>query len=174
MRSREEIVERARRHVGHREVTPNRSPLIDEWIRRCKLDPAGAYPWCAAFASWCIEDRAERKLGGTLPVAEAGALRLGRSFPATTEPQPGDLMYFPTDDKGAGHIGIVVGVDPEEVLCIEGNSKNQVRIVRRLRSEVRFSSTRVEVWDGPGSNADWAEPWRKRFELVRVSKDGTR
>ncbi|HEY3499756.1 MAG TPA: CHAP domain-containing protein [Polyangiaceae bacterium] len=146
--------------------------MIDAWLRRCGVGVG--LPWCAAFASWCVENRAERKLGTIVEVAQAGALNLGRLFPATSTPQGGDLMFFPTDDKGAGHVGIVVGVSPEEALCIEGNSDNRVRIVRRLRSEVRFSSTRVETWDGPGSNADWAEPWRERWPLVRVEKAGTR
>jgi hypothetical protein len=172
MRTREQIVERARLHVGHRETSNNRSPLIDAWLRRCGLGPG--YAWCAAFASWCVEERADRKLGGSLPVAQAGAQNLGRMFPDTSTPQGGDLMWFPTDDKGAGHVGIVVGVSPDEALCIEGNSENKIRIVRRLRSDVRFSTTRVETWDGPGSNADWAEPWGERWPLVRVEKEGTR
>jgi len=179
VRTRAQIVERARLHVGLRELPgqPNRHPLVDAWLRRCGVGVG--LPWCAAFASWCVEEREGTARPGVdgrpnQTVATAGALNLGRLFPATSAPQGGDLMFFPTDDKGAGHVGIVVGVSPEEALCIEGNSANQVRIVRRLRSEVRFSSTRAETWSGPGSNADWAEPWLDRWPLVRVEKAGTR
>jgi hypothetical protein len=147
--TRREIVQRARVHVGHREVTPNRSHLIDGWVRRCGLDPEkGPYPWCAAFASWCVD------------VAQPGAIKLGKMFPPTREPDPGDLMWFATDDAGAGHVGVVVEINDFEALCVEGNSENAVRLVRRVRAEVQFARTRSETW--------WTAP------LVRVSKAGTR
>lgn len=99
----------------------------------------------------------------------AGALKLGRSFPATLSPQPGDLMYFPTG-KGAGHIGIVVAVSATEALCIEGNRNNRIAFTRRLRSDVLFSRTRSEDWVAPSSwvVAAVAAP------LVRADRDGTR
>jgi hypothetical protein len=169
--SRTQIVERARQHVGHREVAPNRSPLIDEWLRRCWVSPG--LPWCAAFASWCVETlpgTARPGVDGTLnrELRCAGALKLGRMFEETRNPQPGDLMWFATDAKGAGHIGIVAaGVGLDEVLCIEGNSADGVRYVRRLRSEVRFSCTRPgEHCPLPASDVD--------APLVHVSYEGTR
>jgi hypothetical protein len=172
MYSRAQIVERAKAHVGHHEVTPNSSPLIDEWLRWCGVQPGLA--WCAAFASWCVVKRVVQthevaaNRAPTLFVACAGAIKLGRMFPATRNPQPGDLMWFATDDKGAGHVGVVVaGVGLDEVLCVEGNSADGVRYVRRLRSEVAFSSTRSEVLPLPDGSAVPAP-------LVRVSKAGTR
>jgi hypothetical protein len=153
--SREQIVARARQHVGHAEVSPNRSPLIDGWIAACGLDPDKGYPWCAAFASWC--------LGLERPIA--GALSLGMQFPTTLYPLPGDLMFFATDNKGAGHVGIVVDVRRPEVLCIEGNSANSVRFVRRMMPDVLFSRTRDPNELGPG----WAGA-----PLVKVEKVGTR
>jgi hypothetical protein len=168
MRTRQEIVERARLHVGHRETSNNRSPLIDAWLRRCGLGPG--YAWCAAFASWCVEDR-EMHLTGEdspvlAPVKQAGALKLGRMFPATRDPQPGDLMYFATDDKGAGHVGVVVGGDEDRVLCVEGNSANSVRYAYRTRAEVLFARTRDEALTLPLES--------RAAPLVHVTKDGTR
>lgn len=79
-------------------------------------------------------------------------------------------MWFPTDDKGSGHIGIVVaGIGLDEVLCIEGNSADGVRYVRRLRSQVRFSSTRAEALPLPA-----ADEREARAPLVLVSREGTR
>lgn len=166
MRTREQIVERARVHVGHREVSPNRSPLIDAWLRRCGLGPG--YAWCAAFASWCVEEYWDTDESAPEFVKQAGALKLGRMFPETRDPQPGDLMWFATDDKGAGHIGIVVAGNADSVLCIEGNSANRVRYTRRLREEVRFSRTRDETAVLPPINP------RLNAPLVRVSYEGTR
>lgn len=174
MIGREAIAARARRHLGHREVTPNRSPLIDVWLRACGV-PTGL-PWCAAFASWCLEERSLQthevamNRAAVQPVACAGALKLGRMFPETRNPQLGDLMWFATDGKGAGHIGIVVAaIGLDEVVCAEGNSDNRVRYVRRLRSEVRFSSTRAECVPLPAASAD-----ETRAPLVHVSYEGTR
>jgi hypothetical protein len=91
-------------------------------------------------------------------------------FPETRNPQLGDLMWFATDSKGAGHIGIVVAaIGLDEVVCVEGNSDNCIRYVRRLRSEVRFSSTRSECMPLPAASADEA-----RAPLVHVSYEGTR
>lgn len=153
MISRAEIVERARRHLGHREVTPNRSPLIDGWVRSCGLDPAAGHPWCAAFASWCVG----------LEPGIAGALRLGRHFPLCVTPIPGDLMFFPTDAKGSGHVGVIEDVGVHQLLCIEGNSENGIRRTRRFASEVRCARVR-EADD----SIEWANA-----PLVRVQKAGT-
>lgn len=161
MINRAAIVARAEQHLGHREVAPNSSPLIDGWLRRCGVKPG--LPWCAAFASWCVETREH---GGR--VACAGALRLGAMFPETRNPQLGDLCWFATDGKGAGHVGIVaaaVGLD--EVICIEGNSGDRVRYVRRLRSQVKFSSTRNELAPLPEGTPLGAP-------FLAVSYDGTR
>jgi hypothetical protein len=161
MSDRATVVARAKQHLGHREVTPNSSPLIDGWLRACGV-PLGL-PWCAAFASWCIDLKPPR----------SGALSLGRRFPETRNPQPGDLMWFATDDRGAGHIGIVVaGVGLDEVLCIEGNSANCIRYVRRLRSQVRFSSTSAEVLPLPALTM--STPAEVAAPLVQVTREGTR
>ncbi len=154
-----DVVARARSRVGHREVTPNRSPLIDGWLRACGV-PRGL-PWCAAFASWCLDLRQPC----------AGALRLGRTFPETRNPQLGDLMWFATNDRGAGHIGIVVAaVGLDEVVCIEGNSGDGVRYTRRLRSQVRFSSTHPET-ESPLPAATAAEA---AAPLLPVAHEDTR
>lgn len=170
MRTRHEIVARAFAHQGHRETSENDSLLIRAWLRRCGvMSPA---PWCAAFASWCVEERTESPAfdqGRPVAVACAGALRLGRMFPATLDPQPGDLMYFATGG-GAGHIGIVVATNAHEALCMEGNSQNRVRLVRRLRSEVLFSRTRDE---DVSPETILLEPWPEA-PLVRVAREGTR
>lgn len=126
------IVRRAQADLGVQEIggaNHDRDGKIAFWLRRCGVGPGLA--WCAAFASWCVT--------AAEPVAIAGAVALGRKFPVTLEPYPGDLMWYPTDDKGHGHIGIVTGVTLSEVMTIEGNQRNAVRCVRRDRSAVRFS-----------------------------------
>jgi uncharacterized protein (TIGR02594 family) len=123
------IVARAQSALGVTEEPPgsNRGPRIDEWLQRCHVSTG--QPWCAAFASWCLDT-----------VAIAGALALGDHFLRTASPLPGDVMCFPTGG-GKGHCGIVLGVSAHEVMTIEGNCSDAVRVVRRARDLVRFAST---------------------------------
>lgn len=115
---------------------------LEEFPLGSNTDPAGTIrdwllnvgahardPWCAAFASHCL---------GTARIA--GAQALGRHFPVTSVPYPGDILWYPTDAIH-GHCGLVIGLSASEVMSIEGNCQNAVRCVRRLRSSVRFSRT---------------------------------
>jgi hypothetical protein len=132
--ARQAVVRRAQAELGVAEVSGSnrdREGKIDRWLARCGVAPG--LPWCAAFASYCLSGE------GRPGVALAGACALGRKFPATDSPVPGDLMWYPTDVKGHGHIGIVTGVTLSEVMCIEGNQRNAVRCVRRARGVVRFA-----------------------------------
>jgi len=126
---RRKVVAVAQRMLGVTEDPPgsNRGHLIDGWLQRCHVSTG--LPWCAAFASWCLDT-----------VAIAGALALGGHFPATTSPMPGDVLYFPTGG-GHGHCGIVIGVSTHETMSIEGNCQDAVRCVRRARDLVKFAST---------------------------------
>lgn len=129
---RRQVVARAQSRLGVTEEPPgsNRGPRIDEWLQRCHTSTG--QPWCAAFASWCLDT-----------VAIAGALALGGHFPplpSSDLPRPGDVMFFGTGG-GKGHCGIVIGVSAHEVMTIEGNCQDAVRCVRRARDLVRFART---------------------------------
>ncbi len=80
--------------------------------------------WCAAFLSFALG----------VPAC-AGALRLAKRYPETSTPSPGDIFAYPTDDKGAGHCGLIVGVNDLEIATIEGNSGNRVVKQRRDRKQ---------------------------------------
>ena len=126
---RRRVVARAQSLLGLAEDPPgsNRAPKIDELLQRCGVSTG--LPWCAAFASWCLDT-----------VAIAGALALAAHFQAVGSPLPGDVMWFPTGG-GKGHCGIVVGLGLHEVMTIEGNCQDAVRCVRRASDLVRFAST---------------------------------
>jgi CHAP domain-containing protein len=109
-------------HVGLVESAPNedRAGLIAHWLLRCGVTEPAA--WCAAFASYCLGLR-----GGI-----ASALALGAHYPATKDPIPGDVMWYPTGG-GHGHCGIVIGSSATEVMTVEGNLGNKVQCVRRAK-----------------------------------------
>lgn len=157
---RQAIVENACGFVGLTERETNRHPDIDAWLQRCGA-PLGS-PWCAAFASWCIS------VNGLKNVRVASAQKLGQLHTrATTRPVPGDVMWFPTGEW-TGHCGIVVGVGLDAVATVEGNQDNAVRLVRRLRSQVRFGDVlnRSEVFG--------EVPVPPGLPLVPVRAEGTR
>jgi len=143
------IVRIAQAFIGLEEHPPgsNSDPAgtIRDWLTHVGAHPG--VPWCAAFASHCL---------GTVRIG--GAQALGRHFPATLSPYPGDILWFPTDAIH-GHCGIVTGLTLSEVMSIEGNCLNAVRCVRRQRDKVRFARVldeTVGVCPGVVPSVPWA------------------
>lgn len=134
---RQAIIFSAQTYVGLEEIPrgSNDDPqgIIRRWLERCGAKKGD--PWCAAFVSHCLSVGLHPKI----PIAIAGAQRLGKSLPATSEPWPGDVMWYPTQE-GRGHCGIVLGVSASEVMTIEGNQDHGVRCVRRPRDGLFFAS----------------------------------
>jgi hypothetical protein len=138
---RQAIIERACSVVGATESDgTNRSVLIDSWNRRCGV--ALGSPYCASFVSWCIS------VEGLPEVRNASAQGLGRQLRAVDLILPADVMWFPTGEH-TGHCGVVIGLGPGEVACVEGNQDNAVRVVRRETAKVRFA-TPLPVQSYPG------------------------
>lgn len=138
---RQDIVNRACSKVGLTELPGNRGAEIDAWNKRS--GQAEGSPWCAAFASWCIS------VPGLPEVREGGAQALGRMLRSTTLILPADVMWFATGPS-TGHCGIVIGLGPGEVACVEGNHGDGVRLTRRATGGVVKISTplTVQVWPG--------------------------
>lgn len=154
---RQAIVQKACSCVGLIETeSPNRGGRIDAWNVRSGI--AKGSPWCASFASWCLS------VEGAPEIREGSALALGRLLRSVSLIQPADTMWFPTGTS-TGHCGIVIGLGPGEVACVEGNHQNGVRLTRRATGGVRFgTSLHVQVWPGIPSG----------LELAAVTFDGTR
>jgi hypothetical protein len=147
--TRRSIVRVAQAFLGLTEdpVGSNTDPngIIRNWL--LNVGAKAGDPWCAAFVSHCL---------GT--VRMGGAQALGKHFPATDVPYPGDVLWFPTVGEH-GHCGIVLGSSATEVMSIEGNCGNAVRCVRRFRSSVRFARAApgmVGICPGVVPSVDWA------------------
>ena len=122
-----QIVSLAQGEIGQAEFPPgsNDSPRISMY-RTATAGSPGPGPWCAYFASWAC-NQAGVPLGdqgqgfGRVDDVAAWGQRTGRWVPASSTPQPGDLIVW---DE---HIGIVQGVLPDgSIQTIEGNSSNKV------------------------------------------------
>ena len=117
----------AQAEVGVAEQPPgsNDSPRIAEY--RTATAGSGVGPWCAYFVSWAAAQAGApvgeqgQGMGATIAIEEWGK-RTGRSLPAGSTPQPGDLIVW-----GNRHIGIVESVGADgSINTIEGNSSDQV------------------------------------------------
>jgi hypothetical protein len=121
------MVQLASAEIGQAEQPPgsNDSPRIGEY--RSATAGSGVGPWCAYFTSW-IANQAGMPLGeagqgfGSVSAVADWAQRTGRSLPAGSTPQPGDLIVW-----GGRHIGIVESVGSDgSINTIEGNSTDRV------------------------------------------------
>lgn len=132
---RRQVIREAQKYLGLKEDPPrsNSDPagIIKGWLERCGAPEGEA--WCASgLCAW---------LSVIMELRIPGALNLGRHFPMTLTPWAADIYSFPTNDKGNGHCGLVIGVGLKEIMGIEGNSNNEVACVRRARAGLRFGRT---------------------------------
>jgi len=117
----------AQAEVGQAEQPPgsNDSPRIAQY--RQATGGSGVGPWCAYFTSWAAREAGvpvgEQGQGfGAVAAVDGWAKRTGRSLPAGSVPQPGDLIVW-----GGRHIGIVESVGADgSIHTIEGNSSDSV------------------------------------------------
>jgi hypothetical protein len=121
------MLQAASAEVGQTEQPPgsNDSPRIAGY--RQATAGSGIGPWCGYFVSWAAK-QAGMPLGeqgqgfGAVSAVADWAQRTGRSLPAGSTPQPGDLIVW-----GGRHIGIVESVDAGgSIHTIEGNSSDAV------------------------------------------------
>jgi uncharacterized protein YgiM (DUF1202 family) len=94
------------------------------------------YAWCAAFASWCLEQAdAESAAGGlfascTLWVERLQALGQYSTRSSGYTPKTGDLIFFRSAGvaRASDHVGLVRYVKGGRVYTVEGNSSDRVSL----------------------------------------------
>lgn len=124
----EKVIELANASIGFKEIPAgsNRGPEVDEYVRSVGLDPAGQYPWCAAYIYWLFQ-KASAELGVPNLCPRTGSAQglwsLSRPEWRGHEPQEGSVfvMAFP---NGTGHVGLVTSVPPgaRVLITVEGNT----------------------------------------------------
>jgi len=129
---RERVVHTALNYLGTAEDPPgsNSGYIIDQF-----LAPAGlrGQPWCAAFVSWVLREARMPLSKYHVSVHDMASTErplVGRA------PWPGDVFYLLRQD-GTGHCGFVLGGNHFEIMTIEGNCQNAVRLGRRDRGKIR-------------------------------------
>lgn len=123
------VLVEARRYLNVQEAPPgsNRGTEVDYWVREAKLDPKGAYPWCAAFVG-----AVGRQAIGTLlwraprTASVAQLAEWAKQHQVLVEsPERGDLFLLweaQLTPPRFGHVGFVDAVAPDHMLTLEGNT----------------------------------------------------
>ncbi|MBI9063314.1 MAG: CHAP domain-containing protein [Marinilabiliaceae bacterium] len=124
---RHELLQNLTEQLDVREITPNRSPMIDTYLKHVGFNQPA--PWCAAFVSWNLSN-----VGVTNPksawspsfasdkdviwYSKSGYKRKG------TKAQTGDVVtFYYTRLKRVGHVGFYIKTDKSGYfITIEGNT----------------------------------------------------
>ena len=136
----QELVNIARNEVGVKENPANSNNVkYNTWYYGKSVSGA-AYPWCAAFVSWCF-----KSAQGLCPKT-ASCLTMLQWFEGkgqtVTDPRPGDIVFFhySTNARRTNHVGIVIGVEGKIIRTIEGNTSvtsndNGGSVMERMRNK---------------------------------------
>jgi len=133
-----ELLTIAKNEIGTKESPANSNNVkYNTWIYGKEVT-GSAYPWCAAFVSWCF-----RNAQGLCPKT-ASCLNMLSWFEKNNQvvknPKPGDIVFFKysTNSRRTNHVGIVESVDGYTINTIEGNTSsisadNGGKVLRRKR-----------------------------------------
>lgn len=118
----QELINIAKNEVGVKENPANSNNVkYNTWYYGKSVSGA-AYPWCAAFVSWCF-----KSAQGLCPKT-ASCLTMLQWFEGkgqiVTDPRPGDIVFFhySTNARRTNHVGIVIGVEGKIIRTVEGNT----------------------------------------------------
>jgi len=136
MKVHDELIRQARRHIGHKEVTRNDSPLIAQWRGYCRK--TAPCPWCALFVTGMLINTADA-LGmhykGPRTAGVHAFVKAARKMGAIRDNiEPGYIVAHDSG-QGLGHIGIAVNsshsetwidgamdIHEDQITSIEGNT----------------------------------------------------
>ena len=136
----QELINIAKNEVGCKENPANSNNVkYNTWYYGKSVSGA-AYPWCAAFVSWCF-----KSAQGLCPKT-ASCLTMLQWFEArgqiVTDPSPGDIVFFHylTNARRTNHVGIVIGVEGKIIRTVEGNTSvtsndNGGSVMERMRNK---------------------------------------
>ena len=136
----QELIKIAQNEVGVKENPANSNNVkYNTWYYGKSVSGA-AYPWCAAFVSWCF-----KSAQGLCPKT-ASCLTMLQWFEGkgqtVKDPKPGDIVFFKysTNTRRTNHVGIVIGVEGKIIRTIEGNTSvssndNGGSVMERMRNK---------------------------------------
>lgn len=128
------VIYMARAYIGMSEIgTTNKGDFIQMLFDGANM--RDGHPWCCAFVSFVLKQLGELKHSSGAYFVSVHAFSNAWAAQHVHTPVPGDIFIIKRND-GTGHIGFVIGVSETEIMTIEGNVKNAVRVGRRDRSKI--------------------------------------
>jgi hypothetical protein len=123
--SAQSMVAEATKHLGYREKGDN-DTKFNRWLGAIQGYGSGGfgYPWCHAFVSYCLwhSDNADAGPRTAGCVSGVGWFKQRGRF--SGDPHVGDLVYYGAN--GGTHVELVVGVSPNSLHTIGGNTSGSV------------------------------------------------
>jgi len=123
----DELIAIARAEVGVREVGDNSGARVREFQATTTLGGTN-WPWCAAFAGWCIREACKKLKVKNTWCNSASCdviLAFARSNGILHEtPQVGDVFLVMASKYDATHTGIVFAVTSNRFREVSGNTNN--------------------------------------------------
>lgn len=120
-----ELIDIAKAEIGTKE-NPKGSNCVkyNDWFynKAPGVIRGSAYPWCAAFVSWCF------RLDPSLIKKSNSSSEIAKGFKKNqqwyTTPKVGDVVFFNYSHPNAiaDHVGIVIEVNGNKIKTIEGNT----------------------------------------------------
>lgn len=129
------------------------------------------YAWCDMFVDWCFLTAFGYAKALALLCQPENSCGAGCTYSAryyknkgqfyTSNPKPGDQIFFGTSMSNCSHTGIVEKVDSSKVYAIEGNTSNQV--ARRTyaltdKSVVGYGRPKYDVVENTASTTPTVTP----------------
>lgn len=122
------------KYLGKKEEGKNGGEMVNAFLKKVGLGTG--YPWCMAFVYGIFDEFT----GGTNPLPKtAGVVDHWRKIPAgatkitraeavqdPTKVKPGQIFY--KSRQGGGHTGIVLAVNGKEIVTVDGNSSDSVKL----------------------------------------------
>lgn len=102
----------------------NKGPGVKKYLNSVGLGEG--YAWCMAFVYWCVQEVCnDFKVNNSL-LKTGGVLNQwnSRAGLRVSTPRPGDIFIMDFG-KGQGHTGIVIEVQGDSIVSIEGNTNDQ-------------------------------------------------
>lgn len=127
-------------HLGEKETAPNQGPIVDwaihNWTNKA-VDESGWAKWCAGAVCTAYLEAGSSiiKSIGSLSVNtlfnRLSKLNLCYANQLARNIEQGDLVFFRKSNSAETtlvHVGLVYSIGKTDILVIEGNSHNSVRI----------------------------------------------
>jgi hypothetical protein len=119
------MIAEATKHLGFRESGDN-DTKFNRWLGAIGGFPHGGfgYPWCHSFVSFCMWHSDNADTGPRTAGCLAGVAWFKQRGRFSAGPHVGDLVYY--GQGGGTHVELVVGVAPDRLQTIGGNTSGSV------------------------------------------------